>query len=114
MRISDWSSDVCSSDLLCLDSPTKRQCVLPSHLTVAGQGAAEVWGQPRLHVRIAFRLLNGRTITLCLADAMTVGDAKDRKRVVSGKSVSGRVDLGGRRIIKKKKRPLTSRNKNKQ
>src|SRR3546814_20980693 len=26
----------------------------------------------------------------------------DRKRVVSGKSVSGRVDLGGRRIIKKK------------
>src|SRR3546814_12808746 len=26
----------------------------------------------------------------------------DRKSVVSGKSVSGRVDLGGRRIIKKK------------
>src|SRR3546814_19300153 len=30
--------------------------------------------------------------------------ARDRKRVVSGKSVSVRVDLGGRRIIKKKKR----------
>src|SRR3546814_17298444 len=29
--------------------------------------------------------------------------ATDRKRVVSGKSVSGRVALGGRRIIKKKK-----------
>src|SRR3546814_20461790 len=28
---------------------------------------------------------------------------KDRKSVVSGKSVSVRVDLGGRRIIKKKK-----------
>src|SRR3546814_12645595 len=28
---------------------------------------------------------------------------EDRKRVVSGKSVSVRVDLGGRRIIKKKK-----------
>src|SRR3546814_14328175 len=27
----------------------------------------------------------------------------DRKSVVSGKSVSGRVDLGGRRIIKKKR-----------
>src|SRR3546814_12122175 len=27
----------------------------------------------------------------------------DRKSVVEGKSVSGRVDLGGRRIIKKKK-----------
>src|SRR3546814_17191438 len=29
----------------------------------------------------------------------------DRKSVVSGKSVSVRVDLGGRRIIKKKKTP---------
>src|SRR3546814_16456300 len=29
---------------------------------------------------------------------------RDRKSVVSGKSVSVRVDLGGRRIIKKKKR----------
>src|SRR3546814_19864033 len=29
---------------------------------------------------------------------------EDRKSVVSGKSVSVRVDLGGRRIIKKKKR----------
>src|SRR3546814_14553826 len=30
-------------------------------------------------------------------------DARDRKSVVQGKSVSVRVDLGGRRIIKKKK-----------
>src|SRR3546814_11341171 len=30
-------------------------------------------------------------------------DLEDRKSVVSGKSVSVRVDLGGRRIIKKKK-----------
>src|SRR3546814_18197915 len=29
---------------------------------------------------------------------------EDRKRVVKGKRVSGRVDLGGRRIIKKKKK----------
>src|SRR3546814_12018129 len=32
------------------------------------------------------------------------GDERDRKSVVSGKSVYGRVDLGGRRIIKKKKK----------
>src|SRR3546814_16568795 len=32
------------------------------------------------------------------------GDTLDRKSVVKGKSVSVRVDLGGRRIIKKKKR----------
>src|SRR3546814_16275793 len=31
------------------------------------------------------------------------GALRDRKRVVSGKSVSVRVDLGGRRVIKKKK-----------
>src|SRR3546814_20545667 len=31
------------------------------------------------------------------------GMAEDRKSVVSGKSVSVRVDLGGRRIIKKRK-----------
>src|SRR3546814_15237909 len=36
----------------------------------------------------------------CCADQLT----RDRKSVVSGKSVSVRVDLGGRRIIKKKKK----------
>src|SRR3546814_12759508 len=35
--------------------------------------------------------------------ARDAADARDRKRVVSGKSVSVRVDLGGRRLIKKKK-----------
>src|SRR3546814_1279203 len=36
--------------------------------------------------------------------AVKVDGAVDRKSVVQGKSVSGRVDLGGRRIIKKKTR----------
>src|SRR3546814_14788487 len=35
--------------------------------------------------------------------AMVQAKREDRKSVVSGKSVSVRVDLGGRRIIKKKK-----------
>src|SRR3546814_15011141 len=35
------------------------------------------------------------------------GQFADRKSVVSGKSVSVRVELGGRRIIKKKKRNKT-------
>src|SRR3546814_19101076 len=46
------------------------------------------------------------------------GCRRDRKSVVSGKGVSVRVDLGGRRIIKKKKhKPIhstSSQNKNKQ
>src|SRR3546814_15522458 len=39
------------------------------------------------------------TLTACQVEGIAV----DRKRVVSGKSVSVRVDLGGRRIIKKER-----------
>src|SRR3546814_12797549 len=45
---------------------------------------------------------------LALQDGLTVQPgcqrSQDRKSVVQGKSVSVRVDLGGRRIIKKKKK----------
>src|SRR3546814_12081262 len=43
----------------------------------------------------------GPSVTFKVRD--TAGQARDRKSVVLGKSVSVRVDLGGRRIIKKKK-----------
>src|SRR3546814_15508142 len=40
----------------------------------------------------------------CPGDRLLLtAEIPDRKRVVSGKSVSVRVDLGGRRILKKKK-----------
>src|SRR3546814_19311503 len=39
-------------------------------------------------------------------------DGGDRKRVVEGKRVSVRVDLGGRRLIKNKKRIQTYRGNN--
>src|SRR3546814_19418109 len=42
------------------------------------------------------------------AGNIAAGVERDRKSVVEGKSVSVRVDLGGRRIVKKKRR--TSRN----
>src|SRR3546814_11791390 len=74
MRISDWSSDVCSSDLaerIC------RRCGR-SH---RGAGADR-----------AERSARG-------ARAREIGSASCK-----GKSVSVRVDLGGRRIIKKKKK----------
>src|SRR3546814_13364348 len=45
----------------------------------------------------------GVDITLARAAPAAELDAEDRKSVVEGKSVSVRVDLGGRRNIKKKK-----------
>src|SRR3546814_20248687 len=78
LRISDWSSDVCSSDLfLKLARPlTAVTLWLGLALTAAGLW----WG-----------------LVASPADYLQV-----RKRVVLGKRVSVRVELGGRRIIKPK------------
>src|SRR3546814_13234733 len=56
----------------------------------------------------AFNTLTSLQISLQVDDNAAFSSAKtvaqsDRKSVVSGKSVSVRLDLGGRRIIKKKK-----------
>src|SRR3546814_20228655 len=90
MLISDWSSDVCSSDLL-----VHRNIGLP----------ADVWSR---HDRDHH--LRARTWPHPAGDARPAegrgsggGHRKDRKSVVSGKSVSVRVDCGGRHIIKQKK-----------
>src|SRR3546814_17378189 len=79
MRISDWSSDVCSSDL---------HDDLPTALAHRGQvpcGGRRGGDQHRQRRRSRQRE-EDRPI--------------DRKSVVSGQSVSVRVDLGGRRDIK--------------
>src|SRR3546814_12104459 len=97
MRISDWSSDVCSSDLI-----TQRvQSAMAGHFgdcAAVGEGVSEM----RVHVGPGYRVYFtrvGAVVYLLLAG----GDkTRDRKSVVWGKSVSVRVDLGGRRIIKKK------------
>src|SRR3546814_7716930 len=94
LRISDWSSDVCSSDLamvrqsrarnieLLLDAPD-RQALRPGpHQHPVDLQAG----------RIAERL------ELCGC----FFEFQDRKSVVEGKSGSVRVGLGGRRNLKKK------------
>src|SRR3546814_10980571 len=91
MRISDWSSDVCSSDLAGDDftpdssrrNPSSRAPRSARESSVANCGS-------RCSKRVPKRRRSAA--------------ASDRKSVVWGKSVSVRVDLGGRRIIKKKKR----------
>src|SRR3546814_13613824 len=87
MRISDWSSDVCSSDLL----DTAEQRLMLQFLVAEA------------HQRFQRGLVAQPIIT---ADLQHLGVDEDRKSVVSGKSVSVRVDLGGRRIIKKKTKQL--------
>src|SRR3546814_20838016 len=93
MRISDWSSDVCSSDLLDVEVVDPGQV---AH--VAGQHhVALVLDRPRLravaHAQVAFAHVGAER-----------HEQEDRKSVAEGKSVSVRVDIGGRRIIKKKKK----------
>src|SRR3546814_17886085 len=107
MRISDWSSDVCSSDLL---DKTRRQSDgqdryrHPQGLAGGwtGLGAAAV-GEGRPVGRAGVAAGEG--------DGSQRGDpglprAGDRKNVVEGNSESIRVDIGGRRIIKNKKQNI--------
>src|SRR3546814_11376758 len=120
MRISDWSSDVCSSDL------AVGQRVMPMALPqpllrLVARGDRLVRGaRARLTPdRVAYFCHPDWTIdpekrpdpALWQPEAPTSEGldatarwyrAQDRKSVVEGKSVTIRVEFGGRRIVKKK------------
>src|SRR3546814_11874283 len=101
MRIIDWSSDVCSSDLRSCEryrvsggSVAAQRGFLrigrnAAHGNDLGNGAFERIGSSVIRIPDGPRLR--RVIVV----------RSDRKSVGSGQSVSVRVDLGGRRIIKK-------------
>src|SRR3546814_13653835 len=95
MRISDWSSDVCSYDLPPL--PQRRGCASHFQTDLPGRNCAYL--RPRFR-----RKFFDRTLLRLFPPRRAVGIERDRseeRRV--GKDVSVRVDLGGRRIITKKK-----------
>src|SRR3546814_19226293 len=96
MHISDWSSDVCSSDLIAL---------------ALGKGPLDVVGLHEGGETSLDRLRHRNRlddIRPGLRQRLAFGGVRgDRKSVVLGKSVSVRVDLGGRRIIKKKRKNTT-------
>src|SRR3546814_20843019 len=98
MRISDWSSDVCSADL-----------VKAGGCATADDFGDRVGGEVGIARILALRRVDKIDVfTECEALALDARaqllfSGADRTSVVSGKSVSVRVDLGGRRIIKKKK-----------
>src|SRR3546814_15687490 len=111
MRISDWSSDVCSSDLApalrhvatsTLRSAYRRGLVL--HLTnpkaILFFGSLYAVGVP---AGASVETLALVIAAVGLQSLLLFHGYADRKSVVEGKSVSVRVDLGGRRCLKKKK-----------
>src|SRR3546814_14472139 len=115
MRISDWSSDVCSSDLPSV--ARERQQVradeqhprlrLRQHRGELRGSQARVEGVAhRAHPHDAIPSLDmSLRVPRKRRDAVARPDAdrgEDRKSGGEGKSVSVRVALGGRRIIKKK------------
>src|SRR3546814_13416277 len=122
MRSSDWSSDVCSSDLSetrCADDTcrtvfgSRRLCAASGTFAIVAVTAGPTLRQPACAAHaMPIMAQSGRlsfTSPLKAAHqnqyeraAKTTRVIIDRKSVVVGKSVSVRVDLGGRRNIKKK------------
>src|SRR3546814_18600161 len=114
MRISDWSSDVCSSDLAAVGAHLGATAlpVKPGRAQVRSYGLLRLLLRPlpALHRDLA-RTGNGEFARRRVvadhragADGRALADRhrrhqRDRKHVVSGKSVTVRVDLGGRREI---------------
>src|SRR3546814_11542483 len=121
MRISEWSSDVCSSDLVVGGDPVQvvaaldhgrgavfgrryaRAALAHDGARTGGQDEQRQRGQAR--DEDAGRGYSGTFRRDHASCGSPVGPtaATDRKSVVSGKGVSVRVDLGGGRFFKKQK-----------
>src|SRR3546814_11134926 len=112
MRISDWSSDVCSSDLRepAVGPRVMRQIIAAAPVRVGHDRLAADLVEGDVLRRAARRRgdRDGGEHAFGIArrpvEALPAAHgAADRKSVVEGKGVSVGVDLGGRRIITKKK-----------
>src|SRR3546814_17616036 len=108
MRISDWSSDVCSSDLSAarsLEGVRYMNKKIPLLTLGAALIAVPVLAAPgggdRNATQTRAEVQSKAAEMFARLDANK--DGKDRQSVVKGKSVAVRVDDGGRRINKKKK-----------
>src|SRR3546814_13403900 len=112
MRISDWSSDVCSSDLR--PEPSPRQVWLLQRSDGrpgARLGKTTGWVHRATLKAKGVRMLGGVEYLGLDDDGLRVRveGSEDRKSVVEGTSVSVRVDPGGRRIIQKTHKRITKK-----
>src|SRR3546814_20501537 len=113
MRISDWSSDVCSSDLerTRLASRHIEKTMLPTAPLATAIRKVRRGTRDQRHIVEPDRHtgVRERDTKLEILDHVCGRQRQDRKSVVEGRRVSVRVDIGGRRIIKKKKKKTTER-----
>src|SRR3546814_16196998 len=134
MRISDWSSDVCSSELLAVNPPSARAIGRKSTDRVNGgprhpyhrrrtrglrsRLAARRGGLPRPTVRNARRRGHDpRASGRCarrkgLLAQLSQSRRRERKSVVQGRSVSVLVDIGCSRNIKKTRKENNENRRN--
>src|SRR3546814_20528279 len=104
MRISDWSSDVCSSDLaLTADFNAKAKEAM-SKTSKFAEEAVE-FNKANVEALVESGKIAAKGIETLGQDGVTYArkSFEDRKSVGQGKSVEVRVDTGGRRISKKNK-----------
>src|SRR3546814_14194620 len=103
MRISDWSSDVCSSDLAGICGSLRPRRNKPRRgVAIAGAAAGSfALGALALGLLVIARRRRRLVPVDRLRRRGRVRRVPDRKGVVSGKRVSGRVELGGRLMFKK-------------
>src|SRR3546814_16635952 len=112
MRISDWSSDVCSSDLSVQDVPIAISAFNTEMVEASGtttitslNGLARnvVLQTQGLVANVPMISIRGMSTADPDPNADPNVSTIDRKRVVTGHRVSVRVDIGRCRIIQKKK-----------
>src|SRR3546814_19154474 len=130
MRISDWSSDVCSSDLKSV--PTFSHEALEARAVdllerqrieidarhaaqvdradlaaiwplALGEGLRAAGGAEAVRDRVLVEVIIGQRVLARGQREAVGGRERDRTSVVEGRSVTVRVNIGGRRITTKKK-----------
>src|SRR3546814_14562322 len=112
MRISDWSSDVCSSDLFAAEPGGGRPFGARAIDRVPREWIAALPGDLLVGVHLELLAATAPEPDAAALQAVFGHDGINGSLVRSeerrvGKSVSVRVDLGGRRLIKKNNKEKT-------
>src|SRR3546814_18513599 len=106
MRISDGSSDLCSSDLKFHILAEQQILSTRGYLGCLADKCDEVGAHSCTNIGVNWRTFSRSSFTTCASSSTQAWAANglartDRKSAVSGTRASGRVELGGRRIIQK-------------